>query len=141
MLNAVPPGRTEEFALRILLRHFAARDWEQLRTQNGKLFKTFGEAALSLGLVGDVNQNARICLNDAITFNRPPSDIRFLFVLCVRNGADFDSLLQDYIGAMADDGDSEEAVQVKIDELMASFVDPYVDHGLVTRVSRIEGAI
>jgi hypothetical protein len=141
MLNPVSPSRTEEFALRILLRHFPAREWEDLRTHNGTLFTTFAGAALALGLVGNVNQNARICLDDAIIFNRPPSDIRFLLVLCVRNGADFPSLLHDYFGAMADDGDSESEVQVKINELMASFVDPYVDHAFVPPVSRIEEAI
>jgi hypothetical protein len=56
IIRAVPPYISEEFALRILLRNFPARGWGELRTRNGILFGTFSEAALAVGLVGDVNQ-------------------------------------------------------------------------------------
>jgi hypothetical protein len=76
MLRSLMPDKREEFVLRLLLRYFPARGFEDLRTRNGTVFPTFSEAALEVGLLDDVNENARIhvCLWDAVILNRSPAE-------------------------------------------------------------------
>jgi hypothetical protein len=81
------------------------------------------QAALGVGLVGDVKEKPRICLFNAITIKPPPSDLPFFFVLLVRTGADFDFLLPDCIEALGNYGDSEVDVRVKLVDVMASLED------------------
>jgi hypothetical protein len=80
ILCSVHPRMHELFALRLLLRRFPARSWEDLRFHNGEVHPTFHEAACQLGLVPNRDQEAEICLQDGIDLNRPASDIRFLLV-------------------------------------------------------------
>jgi hypothetical protein len=128
MLRTVTPENTEEFALRLLLRHFPGRTFEELRTRNGTVFGTFAEAALEVGLLGDVDENARICRWDAVTLNRSPAELRFLFVLLVRQGADFGGLFEVFHECLADVGDSQAEVLEKIDRLSTSFTFPYLEY-------------
>jgi hypothetical protein len=128
MLHSVLPHRTEEFALRLLLRHFPGRSWEDLRTRNGHVFDSPSEAARAVGLVGSINEDAQRCVFEAARLGRAPSELRFLFVLLVRNGADYDSLFEHCAGDMADEDDSEVSLQDKIGRLMGSFDCPYFDH-------------
>jgi hypothetical protein len=125
----------------MLLSRFPARGWEELRTRNGTVFGCVSEAPLAVPLVGDVNQNARICLFDAMRLERPPGDLRFLVILLVRNGASFDLLCPEFVEVLADAGDSEIDVSVKLEALMDSFIDPPLDHELVPPVSKAEAVI
>jgi predicted ribonuclease YlaK len=59
----------------------------------------------------------------------------------VRNGANFDLLFPDFVAALADAGDSEIAVRVKLDAIMNSFLEPYLDHELRPPLSMTEAAI
>jgi hypothetical protein len=53
ILRSVHPKMHEPFALRLLLRRFPARSWEDLRFHNGEMHQTFHEAARQLGLVSN----------------------------------------------------------------------------------------
>jgi hypothetical protein len=117
-LNSVHPKNHELFALRLLLRRFPARSWEDLRTHNGIVFQTFHEGARQLGLISNLDQEAQVCLQDAVDLNRPPSDIRFLLALMVQNGANQTSLERDFSDYLADDGDDIESVHHKINLLL-----------------------
>jgi hypothetical protein len=68
----------ELFTITLLLRRSPARSWEDFRFHNSALYQPFHEAAHQLGLVSNRDQEAEICLQDAIDLNRPASDIRFL---------------------------------------------------------------
>jgi hypothetical protein len=50
ILRSVHSGMHEPFVLKLLLRRFPARSWEDLRFHNGEVHQTFHEATLQLGL-------------------------------------------------------------------------------------------
>jgi hypothetical protein len=107
----------ELFALRLLLRQFPARSWEDLRFHNGEVRQTFHEAVRQLGLVSNRDQEAEICLEDAIDPNRPASDIRFLLGQLVYSSASRESLEARFCDHLADNGDTPDPVCRKIDLL------------------------
>jgi hypothetical protein len=78
ILRSVHPLMHELFVLRLLLRRFPARSWEDLRFNNSEVHQTFHEADHQLGLVSNRDQEAEICIQDAIDLNGQASDIRFL---------------------------------------------------------------
>jgi hypothetical protein len=86
ILRSVHPRMHELFALRLLLRRFPARSWEDLRFHNGEMHQTFHEAARQLGLASNRGQEAEMCLQDAIDLKRPASDISFLLTHMVYYG-------------------------------------------------------
>jgi hypothetical protein len=148
IINSVHPRNHELFALRLLLRRFSARNWEQLRICNGEICPTFYEAARQLGLVANQNQEADICLQDAIELRRPPSDLRFLLAQMVNYGADREILESRFSCQLADDGDTFDSVHRKIDRLLhresCAFFDlqeegeiapPSVDHPAWSRLT------
>jgi hypothetical protein len=108
----------ELFAPRLLLRRFPARNLEDLRYHSGELHQTFHEAARQLGLVSNRDQEAEICLQDAIDLNRPPSGIHFLLAQMVYYGASREPLETRFCGHLADDGDTPDSVCRKIDLLL-----------------------
>jgi hypothetical protein len=105
MLHSVHPRDRERFALRLLLRNFPARSWEELRTRNGRIWDTFDEAAHEAGLVSDRDDEAVICLQDAVDMRRPPSDVRFLLAQMIAFGASRERLLVMFRNHLADVGD------------------------------------
>jgi hypothetical protein len=62
ILPSVHPRMHERFALRLLLRRFPARGWEDLRFHNGEVHETFHEAARQPGLISNRDQEAEIYL-------------------------------------------------------------------------------
>jgi hypothetical protein len=121
ILRSVHPWTHEPLALRLLLRRFPARSWENLRFHNGEVHQTFHEAAHQLGLVSTRDQEAEICLQDAIDLNRPASDIRFLLAQMIHYGASRESLETRFCDHLADDGDYLDYVYRKIDLLLHPF--------------------
>jgi hypothetical protein len=121
ILRSVHPQMHELFALRLLLRRFPARSWENLRFHNGELHHAFHEAARQLGLISNRDQEAEICLQDVIDLNRPTSDIRFLLAQMVYHGTSRESLETRFRDHLADDGDTPDSVRRKIDLLFHPF--------------------
>jgi hypothetical protein len=72
-------------------------------------------------LVSNRDQEAEICLQDAIDLNRPASDIRFLLAHIVYYGASRESLQTRFCDHLADDGDTLDSVRRKIDLLLHPF--------------------
>jgi hypothetical protein len=128
MLHSVHPRERERFALRLLLRNFAARSWEELRTRNGRRWDTFYEAAHESGLVSDRDDEAVICMQDAVDMRRPPSDVRFLLVQMIAFGASRERLLVMFRNHLADLGDSDADINGKIDVLIAAQREPWGSH-------------
>jgi hypothetical protein len=125
-IRTVLPHQEEKFALRLLLGHFPARHWTDLLFQNGRHFESFHDAARDAGLVGDVNREAQISMDEARVMNRSPSELRFLLVLLVRDGADLKSLVDEFLVGIREDGDTRANVLAKIARVKASFADVYV---------------
>jgi hypothetical protein len=121
ILRSVHPRMHELFALRLLLRRFPARSWENLRFHNGEVHQTFHEAARQLGLVSNRDQEAEICLQDAINLNRLASDMCFLLAQMVYYGTSRESLETRFCDHLADDGDTPDSVHRKIDLLPDPF--------------------
>jgi hypothetical protein len=111
----------EFFALRLLIQRLPARSWKDLRFHNGKVHPTFHEAAHQLGLVSNRDQEAEICLQDAVDLNRPASDICFLLAQMVYSGASRESLETRFCDHLVDDGDTPDSVHRKINLLPHSF--------------------
>ena len=118
IINSVHPKNHELFALRLLLRRFPARSWEDLRNHNGETCETFHDAARQLGLVMNQDQEAQICLQDAIELGRPPSNIRFRLVQMLHDGASRETLECRFRSQLADEGDIIDSVHHKIDALL-----------------------
>jgi hypothetical protein len=71
VINFVHPKNHQLFAMRLLLRRFPARTWGQLRTVDDEICQNVYDAVRQLGLVANQDQEAEICLQDAIDLNRP----------------------------------------------------------------------
>jgi hypothetical protein len=80
--------------------------------------QSFHEAARQLGMVSNRDQEAEICLQDAMDLNGPASDIRFLLAQMVYYGASRESLETHFCDHLADDGDNPDSVHRKIDLLL-----------------------
>jgi hypothetical protein len=119
MLNTVSPMNHELFALRLLLRTFAARSWEDLYTQNGQVWASFQEAAREAGLIRDRQDEAVISVRDAIAMNRPPSELRFMVAQMIAYGANRETLLDLFIGELSDSGDTREDTIRKVSECIS----------------------
>jgi hypothetical protein len=117
VLNSVRIHNTELFALRLLLRLYPARSWEELRARDGVLFDSHAEMVKYLGLVQNTDDEARIALNDALAMNRPPSEIRFLFAQVAPYVADTSVLEQEFWPHFFDAGDTDESVRVTLHRL------------------------
>jgi hypothetical protein len=117
----------ELFALKLFLRRIPARSLEDLRFHNGEVHQTFHAAARQLGLVSNRDQEAEICLQDAIDLNRPASGICFLLAQMVYYGASRKSLETRFCDHLADDGDTLDSVRRKIDLLLQPFNMPSCD--------------
>jgi hypothetical protein len=78
IINSVYPRNHELFALRLRLRRFPARTWEELRAVNDEICQNLYEAVRQLGSVANQDQEAEICLQDAIDLNGSPRDICFI---------------------------------------------------------------
>jgi hypothetical protein len=101
--------------LRLLLRRFPARTWEEPRAVNDKICQNHYEAVRQLGLVANQDQEAEICLQDAIDLNGPPSDIRFILAQMVCHGASRKVLEARFWDHLADEGDTVDSLRRKID--------------------------
>jgi hypothetical protein len=106
------------FVLRLILRRFPVRSWEDLRFHNGEVHQTFHEAARQLGLASSRDQEAEICLQDAMDLNRPASDIRFLLTQMGFYSGSCESLETIFCDHMAEDRDTPDSVRRKIDLLL-----------------------
>jgi hypothetical protein len=127
MLHEVRACNQPKFAVRILLRPFSARSWDDFRTRNGQLFPDFYRAARAVGLVQDINYEARIAVQAAVDMNRPSSDLQFLFVQLVRYDADSDRLFRRLLRRLSDIDDIEADVRRKIRDLERRLEEPYCD--------------
>jgi hypothetical protein len=96
--------------------------------------QTFHEAARQLGLVSNRDQEAEICLQDAIDLNGPASDIHFLLAQIIYYGTSHESLKTRFCDHLVDDGDTPDSVRRKIDILLYPFdmssYDGFVDDQL-----------
>jgi hypothetical protein len=121
ILRSVHLPMHELSALRLLLRWFPARSWEDLRFHNGEMHQTFHEAARQRGLVTNRDREAEICLQDTIDLNRPASDIRFRLAQMVYYGASCESLETRFCDHLADNKDTSDFIRHKIDFLLHPF--------------------
>ncbi|KAE8186002.1 hypothetical protein CF335_g7568, partial [Tilletia laevis] len=83
----VRPSHGDAFYIRVILRHRPASSWLDLRTtQDGQVHPTFQQAALHDGLI-EADDEANLTMTEAINLHTSPSDLRFLFVLLINEGA------------------------------------------------------
>jgi hypothetical protein len=82
------------------------------------LHQTFHEAARQLALASNRDQEAEICLQDAIDLKRRPSDVHFLLAQMIYYGASRESLEARFCDHLADDGDTPDSVCRTIDLLL-----------------------
>jgi hypothetical protein len=127
IINAVHQKNRELFALKLLLQSFPARSWEELRTVEGEICETFYAAVRQLGLVSNTEQEAEICLQDAVDLQRPPSDIWFLLAQVVEHNAGREFLESRLWHHLADERDTVDSVHHKIDFLFHP--DAYASYG------------
>jgi hypothetical protein len=118
IMNSVPPDQQELFALRLLLKTIPARSWQELYTVNDQVYNSLYQAAERRGLVSDRNQEAIICMEDAVHLNRPPSDLRFLLSQMVAYGADRSKLERIFWNKLLDEGDDADSLSEKIRALI-----------------------
>jgi hypothetical protein len=85
-LNFLRPDQGEAFYMRALLQVLSALSPRDLRTVTGVEYTTFQDAAEAFGLFEHENQ-ATICLQEAVDFYRVGAPLRWLFVLLVVEGA------------------------------------------------------
>jgi hypothetical protein len=83
--------------------------------------QTFHEAACQLGLVSNRDQEAEICIQDAMDLNRLVNDIRFPLAQMVYSGASRESLEPRFCDRLADDRETPDSVRRKIDLLLHPF--------------------
>jgi Cdc6-like AAA superfamily ATPase len=83
--------------------------------------QTFHEAARQLGLVSNRDQEAEICLQDAIDLNRPASDIRLIWAQMIDCGTSRKSLETRFCDHLVDDGDTPDSVCRKIARMLYPF--------------------
>jgi hypothetical protein len=83
--------------------------------------QTFHEAARQPGLVSNRDQEAKICIENAINLNRLASDLCFLLAQIVYSGASRESLKTVFFDHLADDRDTPDSVRRKIDLLLHPF--------------------
>jgi hypothetical protein len=118
IVNSVSIRERELFPLRLLLRLYPAQSWEALRTCDGYIFSSFEATVKYLGLVNNIDDEGRLALRDTVELNRPPSDLRFLFVQLscyVSNGTE---LRDEFWRYLFDDSDIDESVLEKLSQLM-----------------------
>ena len=93
----------EAYYLRLLLQHYAARSYEQLRVIEGVTYDTFREAAEKCGLFASNNEN-QLSMREAVRYHYAPSMLRGLFVTLVDlDGANATKLLEEFGWSMAID--------------------------------------
>jgi hypothetical protein len=126
ILNSIYPKNQELFALRLLLRHIAARSWNELRMDNNELCATFYEAVRRIDLVANQDEEAVICLKDAIALRRPSSDTRFLLALMILYGASREPLESRFSVQLVAKGDIMDSVHHKINRLLSCDIDTVV---------------
>jgi hypothetical protein len=118
IVNTIHPKNLELFALRPFLRRFAARTWEELPTHNGAVCQTFYEAARQRGLLSNPDQEAVICLQNAIDLQKHPSNMPFRLAQMVNYGPGCRQLDNQFFAKLADEGDALQDVHRKIDHLL-----------------------
>jgi hypothetical protein len=139
ILNSVSLRDPELFALRLLLAKYPARSWKDLRTKDGIAFDNYQETVKYLGMISNVDDEARLAMVDAIEMNRPPSDLRFLFVQLspyVSNSADLE---REFWLSFFDLGDTDASVRRKLDRLRHPVNYWEFDNPAVDTVGGLEG--
>jgi PIF1-like helicase len=77
-IQSIPPKIGELFYVRVLLQHRPAFSFEDLRTIHNRLYATYQEAAIALGLFEDESEAVR-AMREAIEAYSRPGQLRFLF--------------------------------------------------------------
>jgi hypothetical protein len=85
------------------------------------MHQTFREAARQLGLVTNRDQEAEICLQEAMDLNRPATDIRFLLAQMVYYGTSRESLETRFCDHLADNEDTSDSIRHNLDLLLHPF--------------------
>ena len=94
-IQLIDPINHELFSLRLLLMNFPAGSSEELKTVNGKTCSTFYEAAEEYGMVGEGKEFITY-IEESISVNRHPSELRFLHACFYQEGIDIKNILDKY---------------------------------------------
>jgi hypothetical protein len=105
----------EHCCLRILLLNVPIRSWVELRIVNHRTYHTFTEAAREKDLVLDRRHEAQTAMLLAGDVRRPPSDLRFIFVLAAESGANEQLLFIEFKNKMRDQRDNDDAILQQIE--------------------------
>jgi hypothetical protein len=132
ILQSVDRSKHELFALRILLRRFPARCWEDLRTHHGQTWSSFAETTYQLVLVTDPNQGAELYIQDAVELGRPPSEIRFLLATMVFYGASRAFLEDRFARDLAEPGDTLDRLHWRLNQLIDRNQFPSLDSDVLS---------
>ena len=94
------PGAGEVYFLRILLDHYLARSYADLKTVDEVLYGSFAHAAVALGLA-ETDGEGQQCIEEAIKNLRSPGELRSLFVLLINEGSPAADLLDKNIESLS----------------------------------------
>lgn len=121
------PKDNQRFYLRILLLHVTGcKSFEDIRTVNGIIYRTYQEAAVAMNLVED-DKEFIVCMKEASDV-MPPNQIRkvFAYILCynsVNNSYELwelfkDKMSEDYIHKGFDSKSSENKALLDIEQIL-----------------------
>ena len=88
------------YFLRILLDHYPARSYADLKTVDEVLYGSFAHAAVALGLA-ETDSEGQQCIEEAIKNLRSPGELRSLFVLLINEGSPAADLLDKNIESLS----------------------------------------
>lgn len=107
-IQSVPLLNVELFSLRLLLNAFPYRSFDDILIYEDKQYISFNEIAIARGLLKNGDE-FKISLEEAIKFNRPPSELRFLLVLLCKQGAKLEELLNLFKDQLSSDLNSSDS--------------------------------
>jgi hypothetical protein len=77
------------------------------------VLSTFADDALEHGLIVNRAQEAHVAIRSAAMFHGPPSDLRLLFAIGVKLGANFEALSSAFSERLGDESDDLPAIRMK----------------------------
>ncbi len=109
----ISPGRSEDFALRKMLREVPCLSFADTRTVAGIEYATFREAAVARGLYADGDE-FHLAMQQAIAVQHTQEELRRLLVMCFQEGANPFALYVQFKAPMMEDiqhGDEAQRVE------------------------------
>ena len=105
---------TEKNALRDLLNKFPARSFDELLSYQNRIYNSFSEVCYARGIYYSCLTQGEQIIKDAIALHRPPSDLRFLLLLLVKQGCNYKVLFNEFKNYLYDKNDNDTTLDKKM---------------------------